>query len=199
MDNLPIKRALLSVTDKSGLIELAAFLAERGVELVSTGGTERALQEAGLPVTPVSGVTGFPEILNGRVKTLHPFIHGGILADKDNPEHLKTLRECEIRPFDCVVVNLYNFAAAAEKKASVRELVEEIDIGGPCLLRASAKNFHSILVLPAVSHYAAFMSMLDSNNGCVSLEFRKRMAVETFTLTSAYDRMISEVLGKTAL
>ena len=199
MDNLPIKRALLSVTDKTGLVDLASFLAGKGVELVSTGGTEKALKQAGLPVTPVSEVTGFPEILNGRVKTLHPFIHGGILADKDNPEHLKTLQECKIRPFDCVVVNLYNFAAAAEKKADLRDLVEEIDIGGPCLLRATAKNFHSILVLPAVSHYAELIDIMNSNNGRVPLEFRKRMAVETFTLTSTYDKMISEVLGKTAL
>ena len=199
MDNLPIKRALLSVTDKTGLVDLARFLAGKGVELVSTGGTEKALKQAGLPVTPVSEVTGFPEILNGRVKTLHPFIHGGILADKDNQEHVKTLQEHNIRPFDCVVVNLYNFAAAAEKKADLRDLVEEIDIGGPCLLRATAKNFHSILVLPAVSHYAELIDIMNSNNGRVPLEFRKRMAEETYALTSAYDRMISEVLGRTAL
>lgn len=198
MDNLPIKRALLSVTDKTGLVDLAGFLVGRGVELISTGGTEKALQQAGLPVTPVSRVTGFPEILGGRVKTLHPFIHGGILADKDSPEHMATLKEHSIPPFDCVVVNLYNFAAAAAKKADMRELVEEIDIGGPCLLRASAKNFHSLVVLPAVKHYAELMDMLGSN-GCVSLDFRKRMAVEAFSLTSAYDRMISEVLRETSL
>ena len=199
MDNLPIKRALLSVTDKSGLIDLAKFLVEREVELVSTGGTERALKEAGLPVTPVSAVTGFPEILNGRVKTLHPFIHGGILADKDNPEHLRTLQENSIKPFDCVVVNLYNFAAAAQKKADLRALVEEIDIGGPCLLRASAKNFHSILVLPAVKHYPDLMQIMREHDNCVPLDFRKRMAVETFALTSAYDRMISSGLAETSL
>ncbi len=199
MDNLPIKRALLSVTDKSGLIDLAKFLVEREVELVSTGGTERALKEAGLPVTPVSAVTGFPEILNGRVKTLHPFIHGGILADKDNPEHLRTLQENSIKPFDCVVVNLYNFAAAAQEKADLRSLVEEIDIGGPCLLRASAKNFHSILVLPAVKYYSDAMRSMREHDNCVPLDFRKRMAVETFTLTSAYDRMISGGLAETSL
>ena len=197
MDNLPIKRALLSVTDKTGLVDLAGFLVERGVELVSTGGTEKVLQQAGLPVTAVSRVTGFPEILGGRVKTLHPFIHGGILANKDNSEHMRALQECDIRPFDCVVVNLYNFAAAAEKKTGLRELVEEIDIGGPCLLRAAAKNFNSILVLPDVEHYASLMTILNSSsNGGVSLEFRKRMAVEAFALTSAYDQMISEALRK---
>ena len=199
MNELVIKRALLSVTDKTGLVDLARFLAERGVELVSTGGTEKALKEAGLPVTAVSAVTAFPEILDGRVKTLHPFIHGGILADKDNPVHLRTLEQHNIRPFDCVVVNLYNFAAAAEKKADLRSLVEEIDIGGPCLLRASAKNFHSILVLPAVRHYAELMDIMSAGSGSVPLKFRKRMATETFALTSAYDRMISEVLGEAAL
>ena len=199
MDNLPIKRALLSVTDKTGLTDLARFLAEKGVELVSTGGTEKALKQAGLPVTPVSEVTGFPEILNGRVKTLHPFIHGGILADKDNPEHLSTLRDCKIRPFDCVVVNLYNFAAAAEKKANLRDLVEEIDIGGPCLLRASAKNFHSLVVLPAVKHYPELMRIMRERDNRVPLDFRKRMAEEAFALTSAYDRMINAALTETAL
>lgn len=199
MDLLPIRRALLSVTDKTGLDELAWFLADHHVELVSTGGTEKALKAAGLPVTPVSSVTGFPEILNGRVKTLHPCIHGGILADKDNPEHVQTLKECKIIPFDCVVVNLYNFAAAAEKKADIRSLVEEIDIGGPCLLRASAKNFHSVLVLPGVGYYAEFMQVMRENNFSVPLDFRKRMSVQTYTLTSEYDRMISTVLAETAL
>ena len=193
MDNLPIKRALLSVTDKSGLIDLARFLVEREVELVSTGGTERALKEAGLPVTPVSAVTGFPEILNGRVKTLHPFIHGGILADKDNPEHLRTLRESNIKPFDCVVVNLYNFAAAAEKKADLRALVEEIDIGGPCLLRASAKNFHSILVLPSPQWYTAAMEEMEKDT-TVGLEFRQVMASRAFEATSRYDALITSYL-----
>lgn len=198
MDLLPIRRALLSVTDKTGLTDLAWFLADQHVELVSTGGTEKALKQAGLPVTPVSSVTGFPEILNGRVKTLHPCIHGGILADKDNAEHLQTLKECKILPFDCVVVNLYNFAAAAEKKAALRGLVEEIDIGGPCLLRASAKNFHSVVVLPGTAHYPEFMRVLRDNNFSVPLDFRKRMSVETYRLTAEYDRMISVVLAETA-
>lgn len=199
MDNLPIKRALLSVTDKTGLVELAEFFVERGVELVSTGGTERTLKEAGLPVTAVSAVTAFPEILDGRVKTLHPFIHGGILADKDNPEHLRTLEAHKIRSFDCVVVNLYNFAGAVEKNLDLRALVEEIDIGGPCLLRASAKNFHSLLVLPAVKHYTEVMDIMCAGGGAVPLKFRKRMAAETFALTSAYDRMIAEALSEASL
>lgn len=140
MDFLPIKRALLSVTDKSGLKEFAEFLHAHGVEIVSTGGTMKFLKDAGIPVTAVESVTGFPEILNGRVKTLHPKIHGGILADKDNPEHMATLKEHKIAPFDLVCVNLYAFAAALEKKLPVRNMVEEIDIGGPCLMRATAKK-----------------------------------------------------------
>lgn len=151
MDMLPIRRAILSVTDKTGLVEFATFLSQNGVELVSTGGTMKALQAAGLPVTAVSDVTGFPEILGGRVKTLHPKIHGGILANKDIPEHMATLEEKEIKPFDLVCVNLYDFAGAVERKLSLEQAVEEIDIGGPCMIRAAAKNFHSILVLPGTN------------------------------------------------
>ena len=149
MDILPIRRAILSVTDKSGLVEFATFLTSRGVELISTGGTQKALEAAGLPVTAVSTVTGFPEILGGRVKTLHPKIHAGILANKDEPTHMQTLAEKGIRPFDLVCVNLYDFAGAVERHLSLEQAVEEIDIGGPCMLRAAAKNFHSILVLPS--------------------------------------------------
>lgn len=192
MDQLPIRRALLSVTHKDGLAEFATFLHGKGVELVSTGGTMKFLREQGLPVTAVSDVTGFPEILGGRVKTLNPRIHGGILADKDNPEHLATLSEHDIAPFDLVCVNLYDFASALEKKLPVRGMVEEIDIGGPCLLRASAKNFHSILVLPDPQYYAEARNQLE--NGTVSLAFRKRMAALTYRITSRYDDMIASWL-----
>ena len=154
MDFLPIKRALLSVTHKDGLAEFAAFLHANGVELVSTGGTLKFLEKAGLPVTAVSDVTGFPEILGGRVKTLHPHIHGGILADKDNPEHLAVLQEKGIKPFDLICVNLYDFESALAKGLKPREAIEEIDIGGPCMLRASSKNFHSVLVLSDPDTYA---------------------------------------------
>ena len=189
MDRLPIRRALLSVTHKDGLAEFARFLHDRGVELVSTGGTMKFLKEQGLPVTAVSDVTGFPEILGGRVKTLHPKIHGGILADKDKPEHLATLKEHDITPFDLVCVNLYDFASALEKKLPLRDMVEEIDIGGPCLLRASSKNFNSILVLSDPSYYAEAMEEIEK--GGVSLEFRRRMAAATFRTTSNYDDMIA--------
>ena len=190
MDFLPIKRALLSVTHKDGLKEFATFLHEHNVELVSTGGTMKFLKEAGLPVTAVDSVTGFPEILNGRVKTLHPHIHGGILADKDNAEHMATLKEHSIKPFDLVCVNLYDFASALQKKLPVRNMVEEIDIGGPCLMRATAKNFHSMLILPDPKHYEKAMTEIASEKG-VSLQFRKDMASKTFHLTSQYDTMIS--------
>lgn len=196
MDVLPIKRALLSVTHKDGLADFAAFLHGQGVELVSTGGTMKFLKERGLPVTAVSGITGFPEILDGRVKTLNPRIHGGILADKDNPAHLSTLAEHGIAPFDLVCVNLYDFASALEKKLPVRNMVEEIDIGGPCLLRASAKNYHSVLVLPDAACYCEAKAMLEK--GGVNLAFRQRMAARTFRITSRYDHMIATWLEAVA-
>lgn len=199
MDLLPIKRALLSATDKSGLVEFATFLSDNGVELVSTGGTHKMLADAGLKVTPVSTVTGFPEILGGRVKTLHPHIHGGILADKDNPEHLSTLKELGISPFDLIVVNLYNFEQAAAKGLDLRGAVEEIDIGGPCMLRATAKNFHSMLVMPDPSDYTAAMEEMRTNSMHVSLAFRRDMAVKTFERTSTYDRMIAEYINTKSL
>ena len=196
MEQLPIRRALLSVTHKDGLAELAAMLVEHKVELVSTGGTLKAVAEAGLPVTPVSSVTSFPEILGGRVKTLHPFIHGGILADKDNPSHMATLAEMHIRPFDLICVNLYDFASAVAAGQPLHQAVEEIDIGGPCMIRAASKNYHSVLVLPETSAYAEFREEFTRNDGKVSLEFRRRMAVRAFSLTARYDAMIADYLGK---
>ncbi|MDR3043797.1 MAG: IMP cyclohydrolase [Desulfovibrio sp.] len=198
MEFLPIKRALMSATDKSGLADFAAFLAGNGVELVSTGGTRRMLEGAGLKVTPVSRVTGFPEILGGRVKTLHPHIHGGVLADKDNPEHVSTLRELGIAPFDLICVNLYDFATAAAKGLDLKQAVEEIDIGGPCMLRAAAKNYHSILVLPSPAYYGRAMEEMRGNSMRVGLEFRREMSVLTFAATAAYDRMIADYLAAAA-
>ena len=198
MDFLPIKRAILSVTDKGGLPDFAAFLVKGGVELVSTGGTFKALKDAGLPVTQVSDVTGFPEIMGGRVKTLHPSIHGGILADKDTPEHLEALAKHGIRTFDLVCVNLYNFAEAARKQLDLRAAIEEIDIGGPCMLRAAAKNFHSVMVVPAVTYYARIMKELAENGMKAPLELRRELAAATFAATSAYDGMIAGyITGKT--
>lgn len=194
MELLPIKRAILSVTDKSGLEDFARYLHEHGVELVSTGGTQKFLEAAGLPVTAVSTVTGFPEIMGGRVKTLHPKIHAGILADKDTPEHMQTLNEKGIKPFDLVCVNLYDFAGAVDRQLSLVQAVEEIDIGGPCMIRAAAKNFHSILVLPAAEWYEAAMEELANNNMCVSLPFRQAMASRAFAATSRYDALITSYL-----
>lgn len=193
MDILPIRRAILSVTDKSGLVEFATFLTSRGVELISTGGTQKALEAAGLPVTAVSTVTGFPEILGGRVKTLHPKIHAGILANKDEPQHMQTLAEKGIRPFDLVCVNLYDFAGAVERHLSLEQAVEEIDIGGPCMLRAAAKNFHSILVLPSPQWYTAAMEEMEKDT-TVGLEFRQIMASRAFEATSRYDALITSYL-----
>ena len=195
MDLLPIRRAILSVTDKAGLVEFARFLADAGVELVSTGGTKKKLAEAGLPVKSVSEVTGFPEIMGGRVKTLHPHIHAGILADKDNPEHLETLEKLGLTPFDLICVNLYNFAQAKARGLDLKAAVEEIDIGGPTMLRASAKNFHSVLVVPGVQHYPRIMQELGAHGMAAPLPLRRDMAVETFSATSTYDRMIAEYLG----
>ena len=194
MENLPIRRAILSVTDKSGLVDLATFLTSRGVELVSTGGTQKALAAAGLPVTAVSTVTGFPEILGGRVKTLHPKIHAGILASKDDPAHMQTLTEKGIRPFDLVCVNLYDFAGAVERNLSLEDAVEEIDIGGPCMLRAAAKNFHSVLVLSSPQWYGAAMDELRNKDMNVGLEFRQIMASRAFEATSRYDALITSYL-----
>lgn len=194
MDLLPIHRAILSVTDKTGLVEFAKFLVDNGVELVSTGGTMKCLKEGGLPVKAVSDVTGFPEILGGRVKTLHPMIHGGILCNKDLPEQLETVKKMGITPVDLVCVNLYNFAGAVSRHLSLEQAVEEIDIGGPCMLRAAAKNYHSVLVVLGVEWYEPAMEDLKEHNMCSSLEFRQLMASRTFDATSRYDALITSYI-----
>ena len=195
MDMLRVKRALLSVTDKSGLADFARFLSLGGVELVSTGGTLKALADAGLEVTPVSRVTGFPEMLGGRVKTLHPHIHAGILADKDNPEHLLSLGQFELAPFDLICVNLYAFDQAAKQGLALRHAIEQIDIGGPTMLRAAAKNFHSVLVVPDAGDYPGVREELEANSYCVCLETRRKLAAKTFGLVSRYDAMIADYIS----
>jgi phosphoribosylaminoimidazolecarboxamide formyltransferase/IMP cyclohydrolase len=196
MDMLPIKRGVLSVTDKSGLAAFAAELVGFGVELISTGGTRKALKDAGLAVKSVSEVTGFPEIMGGRVKTLHPNVHGGVLADKDNPEHMSTLDEHGIKTIDMVCVNLYNFAKAVSEGQDLRSAVEQIDIGGPTMLRAAAKNFHSVLVVPSPVHYPRILKEMKNNDGKISLALRKELAAETFALVSEYDSMIAKYLAE---
>ena len=195
MDLLPVRRALLSVTNKNGLVHFADLLSKKWkVSLVSTGGTMKTLESARLPVIAVSSVTGFPEILDGRVKTLHPNIHAGILANKDKPEHLAILAEKGIEAFDLVCVNLYDFASAVERKLSLEEAVEEIDVGGPCMIRAAAKNFRSVLVVPGPEWYDAIIEEMDANNGYVGLALRQRLASRAFSETSRYDALISSYI-----
>lgn len=194
MQLLPIRQALISVTDKSGLPEFATFLHQGGVRLISTGGTRKVLQDAGLPVRAVSDITGFPEILDGRVKTLHPHIHGPLLADKDNPEHLRTLNQRNLLPLDLICVNLYDFGRAMGQNSDLRSCIEQIDIGGPTMLRAAAKNFHSVLVVPSPEDYPGVMVELGSQHYHASLALRRKTAAKTFRLTSAYDAMIAAYL-----
>ena len=191
MDRLPIRRALLSVTHKDGLAEFARFLHDRGVELVSTGGTMKFLKEQGLPVTAVSDVTGFPEILGGRVKTLHPYIHAGILADMTNPEHAKQLEEFGIKPFDLVVVNLYPFADTVRSGANEADTIEKIDIGGPSMVRGAAKNHATVAIVTDPADYALVASRVADGTG-FSLDERKWLAAKAFAHTAAYDATIND-------
>lgn len=192
-DKVTIKRALLSVFDKTDLIPFAKGLSELGVSLVSSGGTARALREAGLEVEDVSTVTGFPEILGGRVKTLHPAVHGGLLARRQDPQDLKQLEELEISPIDLVVVNLYPFSSTvARDDVTVAEAVENIDIGGPCMIRAAAKNFAFVSVITSPSDYASVLDDLSANEGQVSMSLRRQLAYAAFKHTADYDRAIAE-------
>jgi phosphoribosylaminoimidazolecarboxamide formyltransferase/IMP cyclohydrolase len=192
LDKVLVKIALLSVSDKNGIVELAQGLAELGVELISTGGTAKALAAAGLTVTPVEKVTGSPEMLGGRVKTLHPAVHGGVLARRDNPDDMKRLAELGIAPIDMVVVNLYPFAQAIAKEGiTFEKALEEIDIGGPTLLRAAAKNFPSVAALCDPADYAEALRRLRESGGAIDLEFRAALAAKVFAHTAAYDAMIS--------
>lgn len=192
---LPVRRALVSVADKSGLVELGSSLAERGVQLVGSGSTAAALQSAGVSVTPVSDVTGFPEMLDGRVKTLHPRIHAGILADRRNPDHVRQLDEQGIEPFDLVVVNLYPFRETAASGALPDEVIEQIDIGGPSLVRAAAKNFHSVGVVVSPERYGEVLDEIERHGGLTE-GTRLRLAREAFAHTATYDAAISEWFGE---
>mgnify|MGYP006278195165 CR=1 FL=1 len=195
MQQLKIKRAIISLTDKSFSAELGTFLQSQGVEIVSTGGTLKELEKSDVRVTPVNQVTDFPEIMGGRVKTLHPAIHAGILADKDNPEHIETISRMAIEPFDLVCVNLYNFKRAVQEDMDLHQAIEQIDIGGPTLLRAAAKNLNSVCVLPSPEFYTEFIQEV-KNNGAIGLDFRRKTAAYTFKTTSEYDRMIAEFLAR---
>jgi len=191
----PIKRALLSVTDKSGLAEFGKFLAGHGVEILSTGGTAKMLRENGVPVVEVSDYTRFPEMLDGRVKTLHPKIHGGILGRRELAEHKAQMKKHGIAPIDLVVVNLYQFEkTVAQPGCTLENAIENIDIGGPTLLRASAKNYESVTVVVDPADYPGIMQEMKANQGATTLATRFQLARKVFALTSAYDTAISHYL-----
>jgi phosphoribosylaminoimidazolecarboxamide formyltransferase/IMP cyclohydrolase len=192
-----LKRALISVSDKTGLLELGQALADRGVELLSTGGSAKALRDAGLPVTDVADVTGFPEMMDGRVKTLHPNVHGGLLALRDNPEHLAAMREHGIAGIDLLVVNLYPFEATVAKGADYDTAIENIDIGGPAMIRAAAKNHGFVSVVTDTEDYGALLQELDENDGATGYGFRQKLALNAYARTAAYDTAVSNWLAKT--
>jgi phosphoribosylaminoimidazolecarboxamide formyltransferase/IMP cyclohydrolase len=186
-----VSRALLSVSDKTGLIDFANTLAARGVELVSTGGTAQAISSAGLKVKDVSDLTGFPEMMDGRVKTLHPNVHGGLLAIRGNKEHAAAMKAHGIAPIDLLVVNLYPFEATVDKGAGFAECIENIDIGGPAMIRAAAKNHDDVAVVVDVRDYEELLEELAANNGATTLYLRRQLAAKAYARTAAYDAAIS--------
>ena len=192
-----VRRALLSVTDKTGLVPFAQQLAGHNIELVSTGGTARALREAGLTVRDISDLTEFPEMLDGRVKTLHPKVHGGILFMREKPEHRAAVEQHGIQPIDMVVVNLYAFEKTASKPgAAFAEIIENIDIGGPSMVRSAAKNFEDVAIVTSVADYAAISEELAANSGSLSRQTRWRLARQAFSVTAAYDTAIANTLER---
>jgi phosphoribosylaminoimidazolecarboxamide formyltransferase/IMP cyclohydrolase len=186
-----VTRALLSVSDKSGLIEFARALAGYGIDLVSTGGTAKAIAAAGLKVTDVSELTGFPEMMDGRVKTLHPKVHGGLLAIRDNAEHKQAMKSHGIAPIDLLAVNLYPFEATVDKGAGFEECIENIDIGGPAMIRAAAKNHDDVAVVVEPQDYQAVLEELAANKGATTLRLRRQLAAKAYARTAAYDAAIS--------
>ncbi len=197
---IPIARALLSVTDKSGLVEFAQFLAQHQVEILSTGGTAKMLREGGVAVVEVSDYTGFPEMLDGRVKTLHPKIHGGILGRRDLASHKEQMAAHRIGPIDLVVVNLYQFEkAVAQPGCTLEEAIENIDIGGPTLLRAAAKNYGAVTVVVDPADYHHVMHEMKLSKGATTLATRFNLAKKVFKLTHEYDGAISHYLAEKAL
>ncbi|MGI9369050.1 MAG: bifunctional phosphoribosylaminoimidazolecarboxamide formyltransferase/IMP cyclohydrolase, partial [Ruegeria sp.] len=190
-DLYPVRRALLSVSDKTGLVELGKALADRGVELLSTGGTAKALRDAGLEVRDVSEVTGFPEMMDGRVKTLHPMVHGGLLALRENDNHVSAMEQHGIGAIDLLVVNLYPFEETVARGADYNECIENIDIGGPAMIRAAAKNHAYVNVVVDVEDYAALLDQLEENYGKTALGFRQWLAQTAYARTAAYDAAVS--------
>jgi phosphoribosylaminoimidazolecarboxamide formyltransferase/IMP cyclohydrolase len=189
-------RALISVSDKTGIVEFASELNDLGVEIISTGGTAKVIEQAGVPVIKVSDITGFPECLNGRVKTLHPKVHGGILAIRGNEDHMKQLKELEITPIDLVVINLYPFKDTIRKQGvTLQDAIENIDIGGPTMLRSAAKNFDDVTVVIDPSDYDSVLSSL-KERGETTRDLRFQLAIKVFEATAHYDTMISDYLNK---
>jgi len=190
-----IERAIISVTDKTGVVEFAKSLAGFGIQILSTGGTARSLREGGIEVTEISQYTGFPEMLDGRVKTLHPKVHGGLLGVRDNPEHVRMMRSHGILDIDLVVVNLYQFEkTVAKENVTLEEAVENIDIGGPAMLRSSAKNFRDVTVVVDPADYPLVLKEMAELGGATSLKTRFRLAKKVFLSTHRYDGAISRYL-----
>jgi phosphoribosylaminoimidazolecarboxamide formyltransferase/IMP cyclohydrolase len=190
-DRVEVKRALLSVSDKTGLIDFAKALVGHGIELVSTGGTRKAIADAGLPVLDISEVTGFPEIMDGRVKTLHPSVHGGLLAVRNDPDHVAAMEEHNIVGIDLVVVNLYPFEEVVARGEDEATTIENIDIGGPAMVRASAKNHGHVAIVTDAGDYDEVLAALNANNGATDLALRKQLALRAFRRTASYDAMIA--------
>ena len=192
----PIRRALISVSDKTGIVDFARELASFDVEIISTGGTAKSLRDAGITVRDISDVTGFPEMMDGRVKTLHPRVHGGLLAIRDNDEHVAAMKEHGIEPIDLVVVNLYPFAETIRRQGVTHEeAIEQIDIGGPAMIRSAAKNARDVAVVVLPSSYGNIIHEMKSRGGALSLATRKRLAQEAFQQTAIYDMLVSSYLA----
>ena len=191
-DLVPVRRALISLSDKSGLDELAVGLARHGIEIVSTGGTAAKLRESGAEVRDISDFTGFPEMMDGRVKTLHPKVHGGLLGVRDNPEHAAAMDQHGIAPIDLVVVNLYPFLNTVMSGADRDAIIENIDIGGPSMVRSAAKNHAHVAIVTDPADYSALLAELDAHDGSTTLELRKKLAAKAYALTAAYDSTIAQ-------
>ncbi|MDA5192408.1 bifunctional phosphoribosylaminoimidazolecarboxamide formyltransferase/IMP cyclohydrolase [Govanella unica] len=201
IDRVAVKRALLSVSDKSGLVEFGRFLAGAGVEILSTGGTAKTLADAGVPVREVADYTGFPEMLDGRVKTLHPKIHGGLLGVRDNPEHAMSMKDYDIGGIDLIVVNLYPFEATVARGADLATCIENIDIGGPAMIRSAAKNHRFVTVITDPADYVAVQAEMSANDSSTGFALRQKLAAKAYARTGAYDAAISawfagDVLGE---
>jgi len=192
-----IERAIISVTDKSGVVEFAKSLSKFGIQILSTGGTAKALRDGGVSVTDISEYTGFPEMMDGRIKTLHPKVHGGLLGMRDNPDHVRMMKEHGIESIDLIVVNLYQFEKAVSKEdVTLDEAIENIDIGGPTMLRSSAKNFKDVTVIVDPSDYDPVLKEMEEWGGSTTLKTRFLLARKVFQLTHTYDGAISRYLEK---